>query len=185
MPARAPASRCDSHPSRDGDWLVYALQTSSADIFALRIGVDSVGRALIADEDYHEFNPVLSPDGRWLAYNSNETGRFEVYVRSFPDVGSLKRQVSTTGGSEAIWSRSGRELFYRNEAEELVSAEVVDEPTFSVRSQSVLFSAAEYLASMSHPIYDVRSDDQAFVMLEAVAGEPDRLILVQNLFGGR
>ncbi len=175
-----------AHYSRDGDWLVYAMESSSADIFALRLGVDRVGRALLADDAYHEFNPVLSPDGRWLAYNSDETGRFEVYVRSFPDVGSLKRQVSTEGGTEAVWSRSGRELFYRNGAGELVSVEVIDEPTFSVRAQSVLFSAADFLASFSHPIYDVRQDDQAFVMLREVAGrEPDRLILVQNLFGSR
>ncbi|MDH3272725.1 MAG: hypothetical protein OEN56_15410, partial [Gemmatimonadota bacterium] len=171
--------------SRDGDWLLYAMQSTSADIFALRIGVDSVGHALVADDDYHEFNPVLSPDGRWLAYNSNETGRFEVYVRSFPDVHSLKRQVSVEGGSEAVWSRSGRELFYRNGADELVAAEIIDEPTFSVRAQSALFSAADFLGSASHPVYDVGPDDQAFVMLAAVAGEPDRLILVQNLFGQR
>ena len=61
---------------------------------------------------YAEGYPALSPDGRWLAYVTDETGRSEVYVKRFPDPGG-RVQVSLTGGSEPVWNRNGRELFYR------------------------------------------------------------------------
>ena len=59
-----------------------------------------------------ESNGEVSPDGRWLAYQSNESGREEVYVRPFPNVETARRQVSTGGGTRPLWSRNGRELFY-------------------------------------------------------------------------
>jgi serine/threonine-protein kinase len=65
---------------------------------------------------FAEANPALSPDGRWLAYQSDESGRAEIYVRPFPDVDAGRWQVSTGGGVQVAWARSGRELFYRNGA---------------------------------------------------------------------
>src|SRR5262249_54588889 len=60
----------------------------------------------------NESNAVVSPDGRWLAYQSDRSGRYEVYVRPFPDVDAGQWQISTDGGGQPLWSRSGRELFY-------------------------------------------------------------------------
>jgi hypothetical protein len=62
---------------------------------------------------FTESEPAFSPDGKWLAYQSNESGVFEVYVQSFPD-GGRKWQISTEGGRWPQWARSGREIFYRN-----------------------------------------------------------------------
>ena len=59
-----------------------------------------------------DFDPELSPDGKWVAYHSNESGEFQVYVRPFPDVHGGRQQISTSGGTRATWSRNGRELFY-------------------------------------------------------------------------
>jgi hypothetical protein len=79
--------------SPNGEWLVYRVgsvsNASNPDIFALRVGVDSLGTPLLATE-YAEWSPALSPDGQWLAYASNETGRNEVHARPFPDVESGK-----------------------------------------------------------------------------------------------
>ena len=81
----------------------------------------------------------MSPDGRWVAYQSNETGRSEVYLRSFPGGGG-KRQVSTQGGAEPRWSRDGRELFFIN-GQSVLSAKVQTEGALSTAVPSVLFSA--------------------------------------------
>jgi Tol biopolymer transport system component len=93
------------------------------DIWALRVGDDTRPRPLLV-ERWDEEAPALSPDGRWLAYVSNETGRREVFVRPFPDVESGKWQVSTAGGVSPVWAHSGRELFFVSGAEELVSQAV-------------------------------------------------------------
>ena len=67
----------------------------------------------LLQEKYHETQPQISPDGRWMAYVSDESGKSEVYVRPFPDVDKGKWQVSTSGGDSPLWSPDGRELFYR------------------------------------------------------------------------
>jgi serine/threonine-protein kinase len=170
--------------SPDGEWLVHTLEADGpgrSDILVQRVGVDTVSRGLLEGE-YAEFSPALSPNGRWLAYSSNESGQLETYVNSFPDVERVKKQVSTAGGFEPMWSNSGRELFFRNGEQELVAVDVEDEPTFSAGVERVLFSAAGFLdGGRSHPVYDVRADDQAFMMLRAVSGDPGKLILVERL----
>jgi len=94
--------------SPDGQWLV--LRTGGAasgrrDIVALQVGQDTVPRPLLT-EPYDEAAPALSPDGRWLAYESGETGRREIFVRPFPDVQTGKWQVSTSGGTSPVWVSS-------------------------------------------------------------------------------
>jgi hypothetical protein len=61
---------------------------------------------------FDERNGIVSPDGRWLAYDSNNSGSFQIYVRPFPNVGGGQWQVSTTGGTRPLWARNGKELFY-------------------------------------------------------------------------
>ena len=170
--------------SPDGMWLVSREGGGSAsegDIFALRPGVDSEAVSLVATE-FGARSPALSPDGRWLAYVSNEAGREDVYVRPFPDTDSGRTLVSPDGGVEPVWAHSGRELFYRNGADELVAVRFSGDPTFTVVQQDVLFPMAGYLPSDGHPMYDVSSDDLRFVMLRIFddgAGAFE-LILVEN-----
>ena len=171
--------------SPDGTWLVFREETGTDvddDIYAIRPGVDSVAFALAATE-FSERSPALSPDGRWLAYISNQSGRQEVYVRPFPpDAGSDLVQVSADGGTEPIWAHSGRELFYRNGSNELVAVQVSGDPSFSASQQEVLFSTADYMRGGGHAIYDVTPDDQRFVMLRIREVDSGTLILVQNFF---
>ena len=166
----------------DGTWLVFREgATAAADMYAIRPGVDSVAVPMEVTE-FQERSIALSPDGRWLAYVSNNTGRDEVYVRPFPDAGSGLVQVSTNGGYDPVWAHSGRELFYRNGANELVAVQVSGNPTFVAGQQEVLFSMTDYLPSNGNPLYDVSPDDRSFVMLRITeqARDDTELIMVDR-----
>ena len=103
-------------------------------------------------------------------------------MRPFPDVDSGRWLVSTDGGIEPVWAHSGRELFYRNDSNELVAVQVVTGgQTFSAGQQVVLFSMSAYLESDGHPMYDVSLDDRRFIMFQLDDMEcVDELILVEN-----
>ncbi len=128
--------------------------------------------------------PTLSSNGLWLAYQSDETGRYEIYVRPFPNIDDDKRAVSDGGGTEPVWSRDGTELFYKNANRELVSVGVDTRAGFSITGREVLFSVREYQAGdefCCHPTYDVDLDGQRFLMIKRSGGTSE-LILVQGLF---
>ena len=172
--------------SPDREWLVYRTNNNEpggSDILALRPGQDTVPVALVVAPEFDEQNMGLSPDGRWLAYSSQETERWEIYVVPFPNAGDAKWAVSTSGGQEPVWSHSGRELFYRNGRGEMVAVQVETEPTFAPGQQEVLFPATQYRTGVNLPRYDVTPDDERFIMVRragvATLGE---LILVQNFF---
>jgi hypothetical protein len=170
--------------SHDGKWFVYRLGTGAdRDIYRARTdgdGVDSVGTPLVATKA-EEQSPSLSPDGRWMAYVSNKTGRDEVFVVPFPDAGAAPWQVSTDGGTEPVWSRNGRELFYRDANDNLVAAEITGTSSFVVGRKRVLFSARPYFADPYHANYDVGPDGR-FLMLKIVSRGGGQLILVDNWF---
>jgi serine/threonine-protein kinase len=172
--------------SYDGEWLIYRVgRGEGLDIYAARrSGSDTAAIPLVANPDINEHTPALSPDGRWLAYVSDESGRWELYVRPFPNVDDGRWQVSTSGGSEPVWAHSGRELFYKNAAGELIAAEIQTTTTFSVGQQRVLFATgAAYEAYAFHLRYDVAPDDQRFVMIRfRTAGDAGELIVVENFF---
>jgi serine/threonine-protein kinase len=114
--------------------------------------------------------PKISPDGRWVAYVSNESGTDEVYVRPFPDASSgAVWQVSTEGGTEPMWAHSGRELFYKS-AVNLMVAEVRTDPSFAVRGRRPLFRVGQYLSNVWHARYEVFPDDQGFIMIQTSSG---------------
>ena len=128
-----------------------------------------------------ELFPALSPDGRWLAYQSNESGGFEIYVRPFPETGSAKWQVSTAGGNEPKWSSTGRELFYINGKSEMVSAEVRPGAAFSVGEQRVLFATSQFAAGGGIHSYSVSPDDRRFMfMREGEATQQSELVVAEN-----
>jgi Tol biopolymer transport system component len=172
--------------SHDGKWLIF--QTSdwsspgSGDIVGIRPGVDTVPVPLVATA-FRETSPALSPDGHCLAYTSNESGDYEVYVVPFPKTGAAKWVVSTHGGSQPQWSHSGKELFYRDASGNFVAVEVRTTPTFSAGRSATLFPATGFASFQYRPQYDVAPGDQRFLMIRPLpASGPDQLIVVENWF---
>ena len=103
----------------------------------------------LLDEKYHESNPRISPDGRWMAYTSNESGKEEIYVRPFPDVNAGRWQISTSGGNNPLWSRDGREIFYRN-GNAVMAVSVKTSPAFIFETPRTLFQGT-YVRSVNSP----------------------------------
>jgi eukaryotic-like serine/threonine-protein kinase len=180
--AQMPRGIDEGFRSRDGRWLILRVGVGGGrDIYGLRPGIDSAPVALIATE-FQEHSPSLSPDGHWLAYVSNESGRREVYVRPFPNVGAAKWQVSTSGGSEPLWANSGRELFFKNRNAELVAVSVQTRPAFRILSSQPLFSVRGYYTETLHTSYAVSPDDQSFLLVQRLGTDEGRLVLVLNWF---
>jgi hypothetical protein len=126
----------------------------------------------ILNTPYAEGGARLSPNGRWLAYDSNESGRFEVYVRPFPDPGG-KWQVSSEGGYNPAWSGDGKELFYRAPGFRMMAVPVETEGTFEAGTPVQLFDVRPG-RSIFGGEYEVADDGQRFLFVLR-AGEEDEL----------
>ena len=159
--------------SKDGSVILTSEVGSKVNNFD--IGIIMLGErprhALLMRERYHEIQPQLSPDGRWLAYCTNESGKVQVYVSPFPDVNKGKWQVSSEGGNSPRWSPDGKELYYLKglySIEAVMAVEVKTEPTFSAGKPKVLFSGGKYFGPMtSNGIpYDIHPDGHRFLMMK-------------------
>jgi Tol biopolymer transport system component len=182
-----------------GEWLIVRTSGAGAlrghrDILGLRPGMDSEPIPLVASGS-DEAGPALSPDGRLLAFQSDETGVQEVFVRPFPDVEGGNLQVSDGGGRGAVWAHNGEELFYVAGAgtiygnRALMRARIRGGLLPAVLARDTLFAIPEgvYMADNSAS-YQITRDDQRFLMVrlaETDGGDgevPSELILVRNFF---
>jgi eukaryotic-like serine/threonine-protein kinase len=169
--------------SPDGSLLLLGVlnvsDTSSEktgwDIFVLPLSGERTLRPFLQTK-FFEAGAQFSPDGRWVAYNSTESGRSEVYVRPFPGPGG-KWQISTEGGWHPRWSRTGRELLYR-QADKMMAVDVETKPTFSPGRPRTLFEEGSY-----HE-WDVAPDGTRFLMIKEDPAEsgPAQLNVVLNWF---
>src|SRR5205814_9861367 len=114
---------------------------SAGDILAMRPGVDTAPIPLVATA-FTETAPAISPNGRWLAYSSNEGGTDDIYVVPFPNTRGGKWPITTGGGTEPVWSHRGTELFYRDASGDLVAVAASSNRTLSVGRSTPLFPAA-------------------------------------------
>ena len=171
--------------SPDGKSLVGRTSVTGpgeGDMLLIRPGLDTVAVPLVATR-FTEKNMTFSPDGRWLAYSANESGRFEVYVVPFPNVTAARYVVSSAGGDEPRWSHSGRELFFRDASGRMISAAVTTSPVFAVTQSTALFDASSYMRTDILRSYDVSPEDRRFLMLRPVsASGSEQIVVVQNWF---
>ncbi|MFX1265343.1 MAG: protein kinase, partial [Promethearchaeota archaeon] len=180
-PKRAPSTEGSSTRER---W------TINIDIGSLSIDDDHEWKPLL-QEEYIEYNPQISPDGRWMAYISNESEQSVVYVRPFPDVDKDKWTVSTGGASNPLWSPDGRELFYTSSGS-LMAVEVETEPTFKLGKPKILLNIGDIGPTWFG--FDISHDGQRFLMIkplettddesteEFIAEMPRKINIVLNWF---
>ncbi len=172
----------DSNPIREGVFapggaIVYRSDSyeRNRDIYLLPATGERKAVPLLTSID-DDKEPRVSPDGKWLAYVSNASGREEVYVRPLMG-GSGRVPVSNGGGGEPLWSRDSRRIFYRND-EQLLAATITTSPALGVVSRQTIFEVP-FATDLYHPNYDVMPDGHSFVMVRPV--EADRhLVMVLN-----
>jgi serine/threonine-protein kinase len=148
-------------------------------LLVLEHGVDSIPRSLLTSR-YDTYAMVLSPDGRWLAYVSDESGSAEIYVRPFPNVDSAKFAISTRGGLEPLWRRDGGELFYRNVRGEMFATTIGRGPAFEHSPPTRLFSRPEMAVQQYFRSYDVHPDGRRFLMLQTGGSATTSLGVIVN-----
>ncbi|MCZ6661613.1 MAG: protein kinase, partial [Actinobacteria bacterium] len=145
----------------------------------------------VLDSEFDELSPQVSPNGRWIAYSSNESGRSEIYVRPLPNVQTGRWQVSTDGGMLPMWSPNGRELFYRAlvqaryapfaTAGDMMVVNIENAPTFTHGRPEILFET-QGLAGRRGSSYDVSPDGERFLMVSRSEGRSLPIHLVLNWF---
>jgi Tol biopolymer transport system component len=150
--------------------------TGGQDIWWVPVTGDRMPRPFLRSP-FRKAGPALSPDGRWIAYSSNESGLDQVYVQPFP-TGGAKSQVSADGGREPIWNDNGRELFYRN-GDSLMAVDVRTTPVFEAGQPHVLLRGQNQVSA-----YAVAPGAQRFLLIEqdAAPGTPAQVNVILNWF---
>jgi serine/threonine-protein kinase len=169
----------------DGKSVVFRATSTATknDLFVVPMdGPDRKVTTLIQTPQ-NELNGALSPDGKWIAFESDVSGRSEVYVRPFPDVNRGQDLISTAGGTEPAWSPNGHELFYLGADNKMYSVAVkfgaTGEASFS--APVALFDASRFFFGGLGRNYDVTVDGKRFVMVkseESRAGSADPLRVI-------
>ena len=128
---------------------------------------------------FSERSAMVSPDGRWVAFVSNESGRDEIYVRPFPGPGG-RHLISNTGGRGPLWGADAGELFYRS-GPRTIAARIEARPELSVVGRTVLFENPDYYGPFIRTAYDYDPRSQRFLMVRN-EDTPDRINVVLNWF---
>jgi hypothetical protein len=152
--------------------------TSSTDIWVQPLDGEREAQPFL-QTPFMELVARFSPDGHWLAYVSDESGRAEVYVMPYPGPGG-KRQISTEGGFGPVWARNGRELFYRN-GDQMMVVDITTEDGFTAGNPRLLFEGS-FRPMMLTANYDVSLDGERFVMVQADEQAAKQLNVVLNWF---
>jgi serine/threonine-protein kinase len=151
-------------------------------LFRLDNGMNDRKTEPFINTPHSEWSAKFSPNGRWVAYVSDEMGQPEVYVRPYPER-DPKIPISTGGGVSPVWARDGRELFYRN-GNKMMVVSITVEPTFIPSKPEMLFEGQYRLSAPGYPFYDVSPDGQRFVMIKAsgMRSAPTYVNVVLNWF---
>jgi len=174
--------------SPDGMRLVFREGSPQWDLYVLSMEGEPTSKPLL-QTPFNETASAISPDGRWIAYTSDESGLFQVYVRPFPNVDDGKWQISTDGGQEPLlWGPESRELFYGHPSGDRIMVVAVEaDPAFSAENPRVLLTVDYVDRATTFPSFDISPDGERFLVvkeigrIEEVSG-PTELIVVENWF---
>jgi eukaryotic-like serine/threonine-protein kinase len=172
--------------SPDGATLVFRESAPSLDLTTMSLAQPKQPARSLLNTSAAEQNGEVSPDGRWLAYQSNESGRFEIYVRPFPNVDAGRWQISTDGGMQVVWSRNGQELFYLGLNGGVMTAAVGTGTAWSNGTPAKLFDDPYFHGNAAGVgrSYDVTPDGRRFLMIKQRDGsdsqEGTAFVVVQN-----
>ncbi|PWT91668.1 MAG: hypothetical protein C5B55_07760, partial [Blastocatellia bacterium] len=147
------------------------------DIWILPLSAARNPSPFMETPQFDEERAQFSPDGRFIAYDSNESGTRQVYVAPFPGPGA-KQQVSTTGGEDAIWSKDGKELFFLSEGKMMVAEVKTNGSGLEIGNVKLLFDAHSGFGSNAH--YDVTPDGKRFIIATLGEGGSAPMNLVVN-----
>jgi dipeptidyl aminopeptidase/acylaminoacyl peptidase len=174
--------------SPDGRFLTFEQKDPQTQDDVWVLPLEGSAPMPVAQSRFGEGSAKFSPDGRWIAYSSNESGRAEVYVQAFPGPGA-KVQISNGGGIDPVWRRSGGELYYRNGAR-MMAVSIATSPDLQVSAPKVLWeanystgsSASCGVPGVSASNYDVTADGQRFLMVrdDDTAATANRIVVVVN-----
>jgi len=158
---------------------------SGQDVMALRL--DGSRQALpLVQTRFNESNGAVSPEGRWLAYDANDSGTYQIYVRPFPDVTRGQWQVSTSGGRQPVWARSGRELFWVAPDGGVMGVAVAGGPTWTAGAPTKVLEGHYVVSTLGSGFprdYDIAADGRFLMMKTAgndAASAPPQIIVVQH-----
>jgi Tol biopolymer transport system component len=164
-----------------GEWLkdgsMVFLNLNGRSFFRLAPSAGAKPETLLKT-DYYKDEPRVSPDGRWVAYNTNESGRYEVYVAAFPSF-TERRQVSNNGGCQGYWRKDGKELFYLSLDGNLVSVPIKPGPALEAGLPTVLFST-KVAVQFNFDQFAATGDGQRFLLLESIESEAKPFTIVLN-----
>jgi Tol biopolymer transport system component len=169
----------------DHKFLLFQDGFQPSDLHLLTLA-DRKVQPLLASPQFNESNGQISPNGRWLAYQSNESGSGEeIYVRPFPNVDGPKTQVSTGGGTRPLWSPTGKELFYMTQPSTIMAAPVdIAAPTLSPGNPVAVVKGDFVSTLYQGRTYTVSSDGKRFIVIKNTVSSltPPQLLLVFNWF---
>ena len=174
--------------SPDGRRLIFTEVAPKTADDVMQIELDGTHRVTaLVQSPFAERNGIVSPDGRWLAYEANDSGRVEIYVRPFPDVNSGHWQVSTAGGTRPLWARNGQELFYASPTGALMRVGVERASSWAATTPTLLVKEGYFTIpdGTLGRTYDITPDGQRFLMIKEAGGTdqtaaPLQIIVVQH-----
>ncbi len=183
----SPSQKYQMDVSPDGRWLIFteANPKTAEDLMQLELGGSHQATPLV-QSSFSERNPVISPDGHWLAYEADDSGRLEIYVRPFPEVNRGRWQVSTAGGTGPLWAPNGQELFYVAPTGALMRVGVERSSSWAATAPTLLikegyFTIPRFVGTRT---YDVSRDGQRFLMIKEgrtdQTASPPQIIVVQH-----
>jgi serine/threonine-protein kinase len=181
----SPNTQLATSISPDGRWLLFTERSPKTGEDVMLLQLDGTHHVTpLMQTPFNERNGIVSPDGHWVAYEADDSGSFEIYVRPFPNVTGERVQVSTSGGTQPLWARGGEDLFYLAPDGALMRVAVAGGPAWTPGAPTKIFDG-HYVVTASGTAsgnYDIAADGQRFLMLKAAASDATPQIVVVQHF---